>query len=59
VTGAEESCMLLHNFFDKYCNVDKFKKNEMGVACKSHCRDEKCIQNFNLKAYRENTTLET
>jgi hypothetical protein len=32
------------------------KEDEMGGACSSHGRDEKCIQHFGRKTWREETT---
>jgi hypothetical protein len=33
----------------KYYLGDQVKEDEMGSACSTHQRDEKCIQNFDWK----------
>jgi hypothetical protein len=33
----------------KYYYCHKIKKDEMGRACSTHGRNEKCVDNFNLK----------
>jgi len=42
-------------------NIDMVIKSgrQKGRACSTHGRDEKCIQNFSRKDWREETTWET
>jgi len=47
----------LGNKFGFY--VFRFKDNEMGGACSTHERDEKCIENFGRETWSEVITWET
>jgi len=35
---------------------DQIKEDEMGVACSAHGRNEKCMQYFGRKTWKEDTT---
>jgi len=39
--------------------LQSVKENAMGRACITHERDEKCIQYFNWKTWREKITWKT
>jgi hypothetical protein len=47
-----------HNFHasPNIIKNDQIKKNEMGRACSTHGRDEKCIKYFGWKTGRKETT---
>jgi hypothetical protein len=62
--GAEEIIALewdgVTGGWRKLHNEDlHYLKPRMGIACSTHGRDERCVQNFVLKTWREETTWKT
>jgi len=45
--------------FDNRVFIENFTKTEIGVACSTHGRDEKCIQYFGWKSWRHEITRKT
>jgi hypothetical protein len=45
--------------FTKYCSGDQIKKGGIGGACSTDGRDEKCMQYFGWKTWKEETIWET
>jgi hypothetical protein len=50
----------LHNLYASP-NISRHQatKDEIGRACDTHGRDEKCIQSFGCKTFREEATWKT
>jgi hypothetical protein len=44
-TADVEVLLILHTKFTK-CSSDEIKENEMGGACGTHRREERCIHRF-------------
>jgi hypothetical protein len=50
---------LLYLLLPKYYYADQIKENEVGRTCGMHGRGEECVQGFDGKARREETTWKT
>jgi len=43
----------------KTCDGDKIKEDKIDRACSTHWTEDKCMQNFGWKTWREETTRKT
>jgi hypothetical protein len=52
---VEENCIIdsLYGTLAKYYNNDKIEENEMGRACSTYEREEKCVHSSGGKTLRE------
>jgi len=41
------------HLYEMVINMDQSKGDEMGEGCRTHGRDERCLQNFGRKTWRE------
>jgi hypothetical protein len=53
-----KGCMV-NLLFTKHYQDDQIKEGDMGGTCSAHGVDEKFVQNFGFKAWKEETTRKT